>query len=108
MIHPSDLTGVNETHLLVTGEVGLLTHVSCFQDDDLHRELHYYATSFLFDPGSSEFRDLKIIASRNQFGDGPAKRKELVDVVFPSGLVRTNETVTLYAGVSDTETHGDR
>jgi hypothetical protein len=105
MIHPLDWTGVNEAHLLSNGEIGLLSHVSCFEDDDRKRELHYYAASFIFDPVSRRFRNLKIIASRDQFDRGPAKREELVDVVFPSGLIRAGGTTTLYAGVSDAEVH---
>jgi hypothetical protein len=105
MIHTLDWTGVNEAHLLSNGEIGLLSHVSCFEDDDRKRELHYYAASFIFDPVSRRFRNLKIIASRDQFDRGPAKREELVDVVFPSGLIRAGGTTTLYAGVSDAEVH---
>ena len=105
MVHPLDWTGVNEARLLASGEIGLLTHVACFEDDDKHRERHYYAAALIFDSASRKFRDLRIIASRDQFGDGPAKRADLVDVVFPSGLIRTGGTVTLYAGVSDAEVH---
>jgi hypothetical protein len=105
MIHPLDWTGVNETHLLANGEIGLLCHVSCFEDDDKRGDLHYYAASFIFNPASRQFRDLGIIASRDQFGDGPAKRDKLVDVVFPSGLIRANGRATLYAGISDAEVH---
>ena len=105
MLHPMDWWGVNEAHLLANGEVGLLAHISCFEDDDEKRELHYYAASFVFDPVSRHFRDLSVIASRDLFEDGPAKRQELVDVVFPSGLIRADGTTTLYAGLSDTEAH---
>lgn len=105
MIHPLDWTGVNEAHLLSNGEIGLLTHVSCYENDDRNRELHYYAASFIFDAASRRFRNLRIIASRDQFDLGPAKREELADVVFPSGLIRASGTTTLYAGVSDAEVH---
>jgi hypothetical protein len=105
MFHPMDWGGVNEAHLLANGEIGLLAHVACFENDDKNRELHYYAASFIFDPISRRFRDLKILASRDQFEDGPAKRIDLTDVVFSSGLVRVDGTTTLYAGVSDAEAH---
>jgi len=105
MFHPLDWGGVNETHLLASGEIGLLAHVACFENDDKNRELHYYAASFVFDPVSRRFRDLNIIASRDQFEDGPAKRKDLADVVFSSGLIRVDGMTTLYAGVSDAEAH---
>jgi hypothetical protein len=105
MVHALDWTGVNEAHLLPNGEIGLLSHVSCFENDDMHGELHYYAASFIFDPDSRRFRDLGIIASRDQFESGPAKRAKLADVVFPSGLIRANGIATLFAGVSDAEVH---
>ncbi len=105
MFHPMDWGGVNEAHLLANGEIGLLAHVACFENDDKNRELHYYAASFIFDPVSRLFRDLKILASRDQFEDGPAKRTDLVDIVFSSGLVRVDGMTTLYAGVSDAEAH---
>ncbi len=105
MFHPMDWGGVNETLLLANGEIGALAHVACFENDDKNRELHYYAASFIFDPASRRFRDLRIIASRNQFEDGPAKRTKLADVVFSSGLIRADQVTTLYAGVSDAEAH---
>jgi hypothetical protein len=105
MVHALDWTGVNEAHLLPNGEIGLLSHISCFEDDDKYRELHYYAASFIFDPASRHFRDFGIIATRDQFDSGPAKRDVLADVVFPSGLIRANGRATLYAGASDTEVH---
>jgi hypothetical protein len=105
MFHPLDWGGVNETHLLKNGEVGLLAHVAYFENDDKEQELHYYAASFIFDPVSRRFRDLSIIASRDQFKDGPAKRRDLADVVFPAGLIRVDGTTTLYAGGSDAEAH---
>jgi hypothetical protein len=105
MFHPMDWGGVNEAHLLANGEIGLLAHVACFENDDKNRELHYYAASFIFDPASRLLRDLKILASRDQFEDGPAKRIDLTDVVFSSGLVRVDGRTTLYAGVSDAEAH---
>lgn len=104
MFHPMDWGGVNETHLLENGEIGLLAHVACFSDDT-GNERHYYSASFIFDPKQKSFRDFKIIASRDQFQQGAAKRSDLVDVIFSSGLVFNKDTVTLYAGVSDAEAH---
>lgn len=105
MLHHLDWGGVNETHLLDNGEIGLLAHISCFEQDDRSLGLHYYAASFIFDPILRQFRDLKIIASRDQFSPGPAKRGELADVIFSSGLTQHNGVTTLFAGVSDTEAH---
>jgi hypothetical protein len=105
MFHAMDWGGVNEAHLLENGEIGVLAHVACFENDDKHRELHYYAASFILDPVCRRFRDLSIIASRDQFEDGAAKRKDLADVVFSAGLIRVDGVTTLYAGVSDAEAH---
>jgi Protein of unknown function (DUF1861) len=105
MFHPSDWGGANETHLLPNGDIGVLGHAACYENDDKRQVRHYYSTAFTFNPGSLGFRDYKIIASRDQFIDGPAKRPDLLDVIFSSGLVRRNGTARLYAGVSDAEAH---
>lgn len=105
MFHPSDWGGVNETHLLPNGEIGVLAHAACYENDDNRQPRHYYSTAFTFNPVGLGFRDYKIIASRDQFNDGPAKRHDLRDVIFSSGLVRRDGLATLYAGVSDAEAH---
>lgn len=105
MFHPMDWGGVNEVHLLENNELGLLAHIACFEKDDDRKERHYYAASFVFDPVQKQFRDLKIIASRDQFEEGPAKREDLKDVIFSSGLTHKDGITTLYAGVSDAEAH---
>lgn len=105
MFHPSDWGGVNETHLLPNGEIGVLAHAACYENDDNRQPRHYYSTAFTFNPVGLGFRDYKIIASRAQFNDGPAKRHDLRDVIFSAGLVRRDGLATLYAGVSDAEAH---
>ena len=105
MFHPMDWGGVNEAHLLPNGEIGVLAHAACYGNDHVMQERHYYATSFVFDPALRQFRDYKIIASRDQFEDGPAKAKHLTDVIYSSGLIRVDGTATLYTGVSDAEAH---
>jgi len=105
MFHPLDWGGVNEAHLLTNGEIGVLAHGACYRCDHVMYERHYYAKSFIFNPTLKQIRDYKIIASRDQFEDGPAKREDIADVVFSSGLIRENGTAILYAGVSDAEAH---
>ena len=105
MYHPMDWGGVNEAHLLQSGEIGVLAHCACFSDDFNMRERHYYAKTFIFDPMYKQIRNYKIIACRDQFKDGPAKRSDISNVVFSSGLVRDNGKAILYAGISDTEAH---
>jgi len=83
----------------------VLAHAACYENDDKLQVRHYYSTAFTFNPHSLGFRDYKIIASRDQFLDGPAKRDDLLDVIFSSGLVRRDGVTRLYAGVSDAEAH---
>ena len=93
--------GANEAHLLQNGMLGVLGHIAYF-DEQEHR--HYYAMAFCIDPLSGRATKPEIIASRSDFPDGPAKRPDLVDVMFSGGLVRhKNRTATLYAGLSDAE-----
>lgn len=105
MFHPLDWGGANETVPLPGGEIGVLSHVACFGNDDTSGLRHYYASSFIFDPRSRRYRDFKIIASRDCFDPGPAKRPDLVDVVFSSGLVYEQGQARLYVGTSDAEAH---
>lgn len=59
---------------------------------------------FCLDPRNGRATAPEIIASRSDFPDGPAKRPDLVDVMFSGGLVRQPDgTAVLYAGLSDTE-----
>jgi hypothetical protein len=93
--------GANEAHRLQNGMIGVLGHIAYF-DDKEHR--HYYAMVFCIDPRSGRATSPEIIASRSDFPDGPAKRTDLVDVMFSGGLIRHgNGTATLYAGLSDAE-----
>lgn len=106
MFHPLDWGGANETRALPGGEVGVLAHIACFDDDEPPSARHYFACTFVFDPPLRRWRNFKIIACRSQFEAGPAKRPDLVDVVFSSGLVfGPDGRVTLYAGASDAEAH---
>jgi uncharacterized protein DUF1861 len=105
MFHPSDWGGANETHLLPGGEIGVLAHAAYYENDDCLQDRHYYATAFTFNPQNRTFRNYKVIASRDQFPDGHAKRPDLKDVIFSSGLVRSSGETRLYAGLSDAEAH---
>ncbi|RUS43272.1 DUF1861 family protein [Cohnella sp. AR92] len=95
--------GGNEAHLLRNGRIGVLGHIACMDDGNIR---HYYPMAFGFDPQSRTATPIRIIASRDMFPDGPAKRLDLVDVLFSGGLVRHGDgTATLYSGVSDAEAH---
>ncbi|THF77339.1 DUF1861 family protein [Cohnella fermenti] len=95
--------GGNEAHLLRNGMIGVLGHIARMDDGNIR---HYYPMAFGFDPVSRVATPLKLIASRDMLPDGPAKRLDLVDVLFSGGLVRHGDgTATLYTGVSDAEAH---
>jgi Protein of unknown function (DUF1861) len=97
----AEWVGANEAHRLPNGMIGVLGHIAYF-DEKEHR--HYYAMAFCIDPRNARATAPQIIASRSDFPDGPAKRPDLVDVMFSGGLVRHgNGTATLYAGLSDAE-----
>ncbi|KJB88462.1 hypothetical protein AZ66_07175 [Paenibacillus sp. E194] len=95
--------GANEAHLLSDGRIGVLGHIANF---DAQGDRHYYPMVFVLDPATGKYSDIKLIAVRNKFLPGAAKRTDLVDVVFSGGLVRNGDgTAVLYAGISDAEAH---
>jgi hypothetical protein len=92
--------GANEIHLLEDGRLGVLAHAA----NDAPDRQHYFATSFILDPASFEYTSMKMIACRNYFPKGPAKRTTLENVVFSGGLLRHGDgTATIYCGLSDCE-----
>jgi hypothetical protein len=94
--------GANEPHLLANGLVGVLGHIASF---DQEGNRHYYPMAFALDPDTAEVSDITLICARKYFLPGPAKRPDLVDVVFSGGLVRNIDEgkAVLYAGISDAE-----
>ncbi|AZR73250.1 hypothetical protein BBF96_07540 [Anoxybacter fermentans] len=95
--------GANELHLLSNGLVGVLGHIARF-DEEGNR--HYYPMVFAFDPLTETASSMEIIATRDNFPPGPAKRPDLVDVLFSGGLIRMEDgRAELYVGVSDAEAH---
>jgi hypothetical protein len=105
MFHPHDWGGANEAHLLDTGEIGVIAHAAFFEGDQNNGPRRYYAIAFTFDPATRQWRDYRVIASRGQFAPGAAKRPDLVDVVFSSGIQSDGASTKLYAGTSDAEAH---
>lgn len=95
--------GSNEIHLLSNGLLGVLGHIAKF---DSSGKRHYYPMIFVVDPNTKSFTEMEIIAERSSFPEGPAKRDDLIDVVFSGGLIRNCDgTARLYAGISDAEAH---
>lgn len=95
--------GANEAHLLKGGRIGVLGHIARMDEGNIR---HYYPMAFAFHPASGAHTPIKLIAARDMFPDGPAKRPDLKDVLFSGGLHRHDDgTATLYTGVSDAEAH---
>lgn len=91
--------GGNELHILKNGSVGVLSHIACF---DGQGNRHYYSSVFCLEPNTRVCTPMEMIACRDDFLPGPAKRPDLIDVIFSGGLVRNPDgTATLYCGVSD-------
>lgn len=100
---PEEWGGVNEAHLLANGLIGVLGHIAWMEDSNIR---HYYPMVFAFDPKTRQSTPLKLLAERTMFPEGPAKRPDLVDVLFSGGLIRLEGgKACLYAGVSDAEAH---
>ncbi|MCA1010671.1 DUF1861 family protein [Halobacillus halophilus] len=95
--------GANELHLLENGEIGVLGHIASF-DEQGNR--HYYPFTCIYERRTNQFVDMKIIATRNDFPEGEAKRPDLQDVLFSGGLIQLEDgKAELYVGVSDAEAH---
>ncbi|GLX71161.1 MTP-1 family protein [Paenibacillus glycanilyticus] len=97
--------GCNQAYLLENGKVGVIGHI-CYKTVDEKDEptLTYMNMSFVLDPATNQFEDLKIIGTRSCYPDGPAKKPDLTDCAFTSGIVmRADGNVDLYSGIGDTE-----
>lgn len=95
--------GVNEVTILSNGLIGTLGHIARYDD---RGNRHYYPMVFIYQPETNQITDMQMIAVRDDFPAGPAKRPDVADVLFSGGLVRRqNGKAELYVGVSDAEAH---
>lgn len=95
--------GVNEVFVDEQGRIMVLGHIASF---DHTGDRHYYPITCEYDSSRNELIDMKIIATRNDFPEGEAKRSDLQDVLFSGGLIfLEGDQVELYVGVSDAEAH---
>lgn len=95
--------GVNQAYLLDSGKIGVIGHI-CYQDqNERGEEVRVYLNmAFIFDPVTRESKDLHLIGSRPCYPPGPAKKPNLVDCVFSSGIVmRQDGKADLYSGIGD-------
>lgn len=100
LIGDGEWGGCNQCYPLKSGRIGVIGH-QCFDDNGISV---YMNTAFIFDPESFEVSNFKIIGTRGCYPDGPAKKPNLVDCAFSSGIVlREDGLVDLYSGIGDTE-----
>lgn len=97
--------GCNQAYLLENGKLGIIGHLSDKISDEKGNEiLSYKNISFIFDPETYGVEDLKIIATRGDYPDGPAKVPNLVDCAFTSGIELVEDgKADLYSGIGDCE-----
>lgn len=97
--------GCNQPILLENGKIGIIGHQS-FTDENVNGvDLAVYVnTAFEFDPETFEVTHNRIIATRSCYPEGPAKKPELIDCTFTSGIVmREDGKADLYGGIGDVE-----
>jgi len=104
LFRENDWVGPNEQQLLANGFVGILGHIAHI-DRYPNEELHYQAMTLTINPANGDASPITIIASREDFPDGPAKcYPKHSDVCYPSGLIPlSNRLGVLYSGLSDTQ-----
>lgn len=95
--------GCNQPILLENGSIGVIGHQSFTQTVENGTDLAVYVnTAFEFDPHTFTATGNKIIATRSCYPDFPAKKPQLVDCTFTSGIVmRDDGKVDLYGGMGD-------
>ena len=96
--------GCNQAYLLESGRIGVIGHKCWNEPSDHGVTLAVYLNiAFVFDPVKHEALDVRIIGTRSCYPAGPAKKPELVDCAFTSGIVmRSDGRVDLYSGIGDT------
>ena len=92
--------GINSIYPIDQNNIGLLGHIAKVDEKGMK---HYYSMAFVLDINSMAYKDVQIIASRNDFLPGPSKNGTLYDVVFSGGLTFKGKKAILYAGISDIE-----
>ncbi len=99
--------GVNVAILLPDGRVLALGHRAYYEYKRIGKEKeirHYYPWAFIHDPKTGEIIDLGILAERKDFPKGPAKREDLIDILFTAGIkFLPDNLISLIVGMSDLE-----
>lgn len=95
--------GCNQCYLLKDGRIGVIGH-KCFTETDADGidQAVYMNVAFIFDPETHKATEPEIIATRGSYPAFVAKKPNLKDCAFTSGMVlREDGKVDLYSGVGD-------
>ncbi|MDF2921446.1 MAG: hypothetical protein K0R57_360 [Paenibacillaceae bacterium] len=96
--------GCNQAYCLDSGKVGVIGHLCYKAPAEGEEQLTYMNYSMVLDPATREVHDMRIIGTRPCYPDGPAKKTNLNDCCFTSGIVmREDGKADLYSGIGDTE-----
>lgn len=99
---PDEWGGCNQLFNLKNGLVGVIGHKACRTASESGSELHYYGMAFCIDPDKRAVTQPKIICERSCFPAAEAKRPDLGDVTFTSGIERLGSgRARLFTGLSD-------
>ncbi|KAK7194573.1 hypothetical protein NESM_000375100 [Novymonas esmeraldas] len=103
-IKPGMWGGVNQAYLLSSGKVGCIGHSAYYDTKPSGEPLTVYVNvSFIFDPETRQLDAERVIGTRSCYPASPAKRPNLEDCVFASGIVmREDGKCDLYSGLGDT------
>lgn len=92
--------GCNQCYLLENGKIGVIGH-KCYKDTEKNQSV-YMNIAFVFDPETRQVSEEQIIGTRCCYPEGPAKKENLRDCAFSSGIVmRKDGKADLYSGIGD-------
>jgi hypothetical protein len=93
----------NQAYQLDSGLIGIIGHKAyCSKTADGQPLQTYLNISMVFDPVLQKAENVKVIGTRVCYPAGDAKRPQLADCAFTSGIVmREDGRVDLYSGIGD-------
>jgi hypothetical protein len=96
--------GCNQCYLLDSGNIGVIGHKSFTNMDEKGMEQRVYTNiAFVMDPKTKQVLHKELIATRKSYPPAPAKKENLQDCAFATGIVMRQDGKTdLYSGVGDT------
>ncbi|WP_251206659.1 DUF1861 family protein [Acetatifactor aquisgranensis] len=95
--------GCNQCFLLEDGSVGVIGHRCYLEEQNGISQQVYLNIAFVFNPDTYLVSDAKIIGTRRSYPDWPAKKPNLADCAFSSGIrLREDGRADLYSGIGDT------